>query len=77
MVRDDLSWPDGGDEGDCLMAHHKSDWQLLEAFSVTARLLRSGSHPGSVVGNSGNLLKVAIWSGMTWASPTVAVKLLA
>lgn len=36
MVRDNLGWPDRGEEGDCLMVLHKSSEQLLEAFSETS-----------------------------------------
>lgn len=77
MVGDDLGWPDGGEEGDCLMTHHKFGQQILEPFSAMERLFNGGSQLGSVVGNSGNLLKATIWLAMTWAGQMVAVKLLA
>lgn len=46
-------------------------------FSVTSGFLNSVSQMGSVVGNSGSLLDVAVWLEVTWDGRIVAVKMIA
>lgn len=50
MVEDDLDWPNGGCEDDCLMVLHHFGQQLLEAFPAMESFSDSSSRSGCIGG---------------------------